>query len=62
MSGATYDGAFLQGKYHGKGKLTLVGLPTETGEFVREGDWENGVYLEPEGEGGAKGKPAKKKK
>ena len=49
------------GKFHGKGKLTLTGLPTESGEFVQEGDWANGMFVPPEGEGGGKDKKKKKK-
>lgn len=41
------------------GKLTLVGLPTESGEFVREGNWVEGVYVPPEGEGDKKKKKKK---
>lgn len=60
-SGATYEGDFQCGKFHGKGKLILSGLPTETGEFVQEGDWSSGVFVPPEGEGGGKDKKKKKK-
>ena len=59
-SGATFEGDFVSGKFH-KGKLVLTGLPTESGEFVQEGDWANGVYVPPEGDGGGKDKKKKKK-
>lgn len=62
----------MAGKFHGKGKLVIPNVATEAGEFVQgsklneetgdvqwNGEWENGVYVPPPGEGG---KDKKKKK
>ena len=60
VSGGTYEGDFVNGKFHGKGTLKLVGLSTESGEFVRTGDWLDGEYVPPEGENDKKSKKKKK--
>ena len=50
-SGSVYRGRFRDGAMDGKGRMDLV-VPSEEPEappttVVKEGDWENGVYVPP---------------